>query len=137
MVGTFEALIIRYIFSTLQNRASFLLQLYFIGLLCFALLYKWLMLSISLCSQAITLSSINCYSVLLSSVIQIQSNDGSIGLQFEFRFEGFLTNEKINPFLTNLWIATTFEQRPLFCGPRGGRCTQVWLYCQNIVLLNT
>jgi hypothetical protein len=30
--------------------------------------------------------------------------------------------------LKTLYRATTSIQRPLFCGPKGGRCRQVWLY---------
>ncbi len=30
--------------------------------------------------------------------------------------------------LRNLYRATTYAQRPLIWGPKGGRCRQVWLY---------
>ncbi len=35
-----------------------------------------------------------------------------------------------------LWITTTSEQRPLFPGPKGGRYTQVWLYCHFFQMMN-
>jgi hypothetical protein len=31
--------------------------------------------------------------------------------------------------MSNLWI--TFDKRPLFLTPKGGRCTQVWLYIKD------
>ena len=27
-----------------------------------------------------------------------------------------------------LWLMTTCQQQPLFFGPKGGHCTQIWLY---------
>jgi len=30
-----------------------------------------------------------------------------------------------------LWIMANSKQRPLFHSPKGGRCTQVWLYLTN------
>ncbi len=30
-------------------------------------------------------------------------------------------------YIDDLWTTTTCQQRPLFLGPEGGRCTQVWL----------
>ncbi len=30
--------------------------------------------------------------------------------------------------MNDLWTTITCQQRPLFLGPKGGRCTQVWLY---------
>ena len=35
-------------------------------------------------------------------------------------------------FRNTLQITTTSEQRPLFVGPKGGRCTQAWLYLEII-----
>ncbi len=46
------------------------------------------------------------------------------------------------PFFTfraqkNLWTTTTWQQRPQFWGPVGGRCTQVWLYfCKSFLSLD-
>ena len=40
---------------------------------------------------------------------------------FEVHFSTFITQEY-------LWTTTTFQQRPLFLGPDGGRYAQVWLY---------
>ncbi len=41
-------------------------------------------------------------------------------------------------YCNKLWItalyALTFEQRPLFGGPKGGRCRQVWLYLENCTI---
>jgi hypothetical protein len=43
----------------------------------------------------------------------------------------------IGKFIEENWItlcvATTSVQRPLFGGPEGGRCTQVWLYRANFL----
>ncbi len=30
-------------------------------------------------------------------------------------------------YINDLWTTTTCKQRPLFLGPKGGRCTQAWL----------
>ncbi len=32
----------------------------------------------------------------------------------------------------NLWINSTFQQRPLFLGPKGDRSIQVWLYTERL-----
>ncbi len=36
----------------------------------------------------------------------------------------------------NLRATTTCQQQPLFLDPDGGRCTQVWLYLWNLVLVD-
>ena len=33
--------------------------------------------------------------------------------------------------ISDLWTTTTCQQRPLFLGPKGGRCKQNWLWLQT------
>jgi len=60
------------------------------------------------------------------SVLQILIKSNKIDLKNWFWF---------SKMILTLPLATTSEQRPLFWGPEGGRCTHVWLYIETQYLI--